>query len=58
LVVVDSFDQPLTNEQEAAVRDYADWYEIFDESEDAWIAVCGHCVTDAERAVYRRIGDN
>jgi hypothetical protein len=37
LVVVDAFDQPLTNEQEAAVRDYAEWYETFDESEDAWI---------------------
>jgi hypothetical protein len=58
LVVVDSFDQPLTNEQEAAVRDYADWYETFDESEDAWIAICGDCMTDVERAVYRRVGDN
>jgi hypothetical protein len=58
LVVVESFDQPLTNEEEAAVRDYADWYETFDESEDAWIAICRDCVTDVERAVYRRVGDD
>jgi hypothetical protein len=57
LVVVDSFDDPLTDEQEAAARDYAGWYETFDESEDAWIAICGDCVTDVERAVYRRVGD-
>jgi hypothetical protein len=58
LVVVDSRDEPLTDEQEAAVRDYAGWYERFDESEDAWIAICGNCVTDLERAAYRRVGDN
>jgi hypothetical protein len=58
LVVVDSFDNPLTSEQEAIVRDYSDWYETFDESEDAWIAICGDCVTDSERAVYRRVGDD
>lgn len=58
LVVVDSWDQPLTDRQEAAVRDYAGWYETIDESEDAWIAICGDCVTDVERAVYRRVGDD
>lgn len=58
LVVVDSLDRPLTDEQDAAVRDYADWYETFDQSEDAWIAICGDCVTDVERTVYRRVGDN
>ena len=58
LVVVDSSDEQLTAEQEAAVQDYAGWYETFDESEDAWIAICGICVTDVERAVYRRVGDD
>jgi len=58
LVVVDSLDQPLGDEQEAAARDYAGWYETFDESEDAWIAICGDCVTDLERTVYRRVGDD
>jgi hypothetical protein len=57
LVAVDSWDEPLTDEQEAAVRDYAGWYETFDESEDAWIVICGNCVTDVERAAYRRVGD-
>jgi len=58
LVVVESFDQPITDEQDAAVRDYADWYETFDQSKDAWIAICGDCVTDVERTVYRRVGDD
>ena len=58
LVVVDSFDDPLTEEQEVAISDYAGWYETFDEAEDVWIAICGNCVTGVERAVYRRVGDD
>ena len=54
VLVVDSEDEPLSPEQQAACDEYGRWYSRFDPAQDAYVGRCPDCVPASERGLWIR----
>jgi hypothetical protein len=54
VVIVDSDEERLTPEQQAAVDAYSKWFERFDPEQDAYVGRCPRCVDPAEEHLWIR----